>query len=112
MNQNIFVGANLLFAGLVTIAVCVPLLRGKIRRNGVYGIRIPKSFESDEVWFQINRYGAKQMMIWAAGLMALGVGAMFLPLRGSQALGSWFGIIVVLSLSVPIFQIFRYSKQL
>jgi len=112
MNQNIFVGANLLFAGLVTIAVCVPLLRGKIRRNGFYGIRIPKSFESDEVWFKINRYGAEQMIIWAAIMMAVGIGAMFLPLRDSQALASWFGITVVLSLLVPVFQIFRYSKQL
>lgn len=112
MDQNIVIGAGFLSTGITTIAVCVPLLLGKIRRNGVYGIRIPKSFESDEVWFAINRYGAEQMIIWAATMMAFGVGAMFLPLRDSQALGIWFGITVVLSLLVPVFQIFRYSKQL
>ena len=112
MSQNIIIGAAFLFIGITTTAACVPLLQGKIRRNGVYGIRIPKSFESDEVWFKINRYGAEQMIIWAAIMMAFGIGAMFLPFQGSQALGVWFGITVVLSLLVPVFQIFRYSKQL
>ncbi len=62
---NITLGSvNLGFAVLIT-AICIPLVKRKIRMNPWYGVRIPKSFESEENWYNINAYGGKRMILWA-----------------------------------------------
>ena len=77
-------GSNLLL-GIVntsTAALCIivgiPLLRGKVKMNRWYGVRFKKSFVSEENWYKINRYGAKQLIIWSIPLFLLGVAAFFL----------------------------------
>lgn len=44
---------------LVTIGLCVPLYRGEIGMNRWYGIRLPWAFESEEMWFKVNRVGGR-----------------------------------------------------
>lgn len=48
--MNIIAGITNIFVGLLTIAVCIPLLKDKIAMNRWYGIRFRKSFESEENW--------------------------------------------------------------
>ncbi|RYX84554.1 SdpI family protein [bacterium] len=112
MAPNISIALSFLTIGLLTIALCVPLLQGKIKRNAFYGIRTPKAFESDELWFKINRYGARQMIMWSAAMVGLGVVTLFFPSADKDLLGMIFGLVVVVSLIIPTVQIFRYSKKL
>ena len=46
-------------SGFLVITVCIPLLNKKIGMNRWYGFRFRKSFESNEHWYEINRYGAR-----------------------------------------------------
>ena len=39
-----------IFVGLVAVLISIPLARGKVSMNRVYGIRLVKSFESEESW--------------------------------------------------------------
>jgi SdpI/YfhL protein family len=68
-------------AGLLKIGLAIPLLQGKVRRNALYGVRFRQSFQSDEAWFVINRYGAKRMIIWALPMIVLGVATIAFPLQ-------------------------------
>jgi hypothetical protein len=61
-NGSVALGLSNVFVGALIIAVCIPLLKNKIRMNRWYGMRFRKSFESDENWYKINRYGAKRMI--------------------------------------------------
>lgn len=53
-----------LLAGIVAIAVSIPLIRGKVKMNPWYGIRVPAAFESEERWIAINRYGGTLFLRW------------------------------------------------
>ncbi|MGH9465379.1 MAG: SdpI family protein [Thermoanaerobaculia bacterium] len=44
---------------LLTVALSVPLYRGWVGMNKVYGIRIPPAFRSPEDWQRVNRLGGK-----------------------------------------------------
>lgn len=69
---------------LVFILLSLPLTMQMIPRNGMYGFRLQKAFESETLWSDINAYGAKQMILWSLGIIVAGVGCYFLE----NALGS------------------------
>lgn len=79
MQPEVVFGLANIVTGIVCILVAIPLLKRKIKMNGWYGIRIPKSFASDENWYRINEYGAKQLIVWAIPLMAFGLFCVLLP---------------------------------
>jgi hypothetical protein len=58
--------------GLVTVAVSIPLVLGKVPRNRAYGIRVRKAFVSERNWYEINAYGGKLFLVF--GLFLLGFG--------------------------------------
>jgi uncharacterized membrane protein len=110
--ENITLGFALVLGGVLVIAVCIPLLQGQIKPNVLYGMRLPKSFASDENWFKINRYGAKQMMRWAGVMIVVGLVTFFLPLQGNALLTGMVGLAPIVLLLIPAFQIYRYARTL
>lgn len=63
---------SLLFigTGLLYIALAVPLVRRKVKPNHFYGFRTEQAFSSDDVWYAINEYSARQMLRVGAVLIA------------------------------------------
>lgn len=66
--------------GILFVIISIPLLLGKIPMNNWYGFRIEKAFVSNENWYAINKYGAKQMILWSALLIMVGIVLLFVPL--------------------------------
>ena len=112
MTENLTMGAVFVLAGALVIAVCLPLLKGQIKPNALYGIRMAKSFESDENWYKMNHYGAKQMILWAGVMMAFGLAMFFLPLQGNKIFATFIATIPVTLMLIPAFQIYSYAKTL
>src|SRR5262245_10722907 len=77
----ITIGISWTLAGLLCIGLSIPLIRGKVSRNAFYGVRFPESYQSDEAWFAINRFGGKRLALWSIPLIVVGVVSFFLPLR-------------------------------
>lgn len=69
----------LIVESLLSLGLSIPLYREKIKMNHSYGIMLGKSFESEENWYKINKYGAKRLMFWSIPLFVLGVITIFLP---------------------------------
>jgi hypothetical protein len=61
--------------GLLTTALAVPLVLRKVPMNRIYGIRIPKAFNSDDNWYDINAYGGKLFLAFGLFLTIFGVAA-------------------------------------
>ena len=109
---GLIVGFGHVTVAILVFALSVPLWRGKVRMNRWYGVRIPKSFESDANWYALNRYGAKQIMVYSAGVLAVGVLTPFLPLEPDQW-AFWLLVFAPVILAVfPTVQIFRYARRL
>ncbi len=64
--------------GLLFIAISIPLVLRMIPMNGLYGFRIPKAFISAELWYDINAYGGKQMILWSFIMIAVSIAGFFL----------------------------------
>lgn len=71
-------GISYIFVGLLLIVLSIPLISSKVSRNALYGVRIGKSFESDENWYAINKYGGKVLIVVGIITAVLGVSYIFI----------------------------------
>lgn len=108
---NIIASACNIGTGLLLIAICVPLLRGSIRRNRFYGFRLRRSFESEEDWQRINRYGARWMIIWSIILIGIGIATFFLPIRDSITALVWTAVPVTIVPLIVTLQTYIYANR-
>ena len=110
-NAALALGLSLMFSAVLMILLAIPLLKRKIPMNRWYGARFKKSFESDENWYRINAYGAKQLIIWSIPLLIIGLVAIFLPLEGNARLFNAIAFSPLL-VCVPCLVSYRYARKL
>lgn len=96
---------------LLLIGLNIPLLKGKIKMNHFYGMRIGKSFESDEMWYKINKFGAKQFIIWSIPLLIAGIASFFLD-PFSEPVSIILTFMPCLIIIVPTIHVLLYSNRL
>ena len=80
MEPNIIFGIINIACALLIIGISIPLVKHKIKMNYLYGIRIKKSFESEDSWYKINEYGGKQLIIWSIPMILVGLICFFVQI--------------------------------
>jgi uncharacterized membrane protein len=107
----ITVGISWTIAGLLVIALAIPLARGQIGPNAIYGVRFPQSFQSDEAWYAINRFGGRRMMIWSIPIIATAIASFFLPLQANPGLALTLGFAPLAFVLIPVVEAWRFAQQ-
>ena len=70
--------AILIAAPILVIALSIPLILGRVKRNLWYGIRTPATMSgTEENWYAINRSGGIALCIGSAASLALVIAAGF-----------------------------------
>jgi hypothetical protein len=105
------VGTSWTVLGLLCVVLAVPLVRGHVRPNAFYGVRFPESFQSDEAWFAINRYGGRRMMLWSIPIVAVGIASFFLPLRTHPGLALTLGFAPLVFVLIPVLEVWRFARR-
>ena len=79
--------------------------------NRWHGARLKKAFESEENWYRINAYSAKQLILWSLPLMIIGMATLFLPLAEHPG---WTRAIALspVPVCVPCLLSYRHAKKL
>jgi hypothetical protein len=108
---SIILGVSNLFVGLLCLGLSWPLYTGKVGRNHIYGFRTKKTLASDDVWYAVNRYAARRMLPWAAGLAGLGAATLMLPLEQHPKLAVAIGLAPLVVL-IPCLQGLRYCRDI
>lgn len=108
---SLFLGLMNLVLGLVVLIMSIPLVRGKVRMNPVFGARVARSFESEGNWDRINRYGGRQLMIWGTILVLIGIICLVLDLGSSPEITILLAFAPLLLL-VPAIRTVLYAKKL
>jgi hypothetical protein len=54
-------------SGLVLAGLSVPLILRKIPPNGIYGFRIPSTLEDPQLWYKVNAYAGKRLLVVGLG---------------------------------------------
>lgn len=109
---NFGIAAAHIATGVLLIAVARPLVQGKIKPNNWYGVRIPKSFESEANWYALNRFGGQRLIFWSRFIVAVGVAGLFLPLHDNKLLALIVGLLPAVLVMIPTLEILRFSKTL
>jgi hypothetical protein len=50
-------------SGLLLAAISVPLILRKIGPNPLYGFRVKKTLEDPAVWYPVNAYAARRLLV-------------------------------------------------
>ena len=108
--HNITAGLLNVFIGFLIILFCIPLVKRKIKMNKWYGIRISKSFKSEENWYKINEYGGKIFIYWSILIVLMGIISLFLPALGEKGT-TILNLVPLLLIIPPIIQVLIYSKK-
>jgi uncharacterized membrane protein len=110
-STSIILGVSNIFVALIIIGMSIPLVLSKIPMNHIYGVRFSKSFESEDNWYKINKYGGKKLIAWSIPLILFGILTFFLPLKGHVVLTTLIAcapLIVV----IPAYMSYKFSKRL
>ena len=105
----ITVGIGWTIAGLLGIALSIPLIRGRVGRNAFYGVRFKQSFQSDEAWIAINRHGGMRLALWSMPLVVTGLVTFFLPLQSNPGLALVIGFAPLIFVLIPVIETWRFA---
>lgn len=120
-NRNVFIEKErrvqtLLYlyvgSGLVLTLISLPLMFGKIKPNALYGFRVPATLDNPDLWYPVNRYAAKRLLIAGLLMIIAAVGLYFWPgITPDIYAWAFLGIFVV-TFSIVIIQCVRYLRKL
>jgi uncharacterized membrane protein len=66
-------------SGILLILLAIPLYLEKIKPNGLYGFRVRKTIENPELWYPVNKYGARWLMLTGLVVVFSAIGFTLVP---------------------------------
>lgn len=109
---NIILGVTYILLFFVCILTSIPLLKRKIKMNYLYGVKIKKSYSSDENWYKINEYGAKRVIVWSFLFLFSAIAGFVMPFGDNTMFILLYAIAPIAIIIIPIIEIFKYAKKL
>ena len=49
--------------GLMSAVIAVPLIKGKVKPNGLYGFRVPQTLSDSKVWCAVNAHFGRRLFV-------------------------------------------------
>ena len=98
--------------GLVLAATSIPLVMRLVPMNRWYGIRTPKAFRSDRLWYDINAFGGMLLLIYGLLLAIFGIAAQNLAPSPTSVWMAVFVVGPILGVFPILFVINAYARKL
>lgn len=102
-----------LLTGVLFIVIALPMILGRVPRNGLYGFRTPKTMGSDAIWYPANRYAGWQML--GAGVVTVVASAILMSFTRTMTPDqrAWAGLnAMVIPLIVAVIRSMLYLRTL
>lgn len=98
--------------GLLLVGLAIPLLLDKVPPNPWYGFRVPSTLADETLWYKVNRYAARWLLLSGIVTTAGAIALYFVPgLTVDQY--AWLCLAVFLVAFVPgILLSWRYLRRL
>ena len=98
--------------GALLAALAVPLLLDKVSPNGWYGFRVPSTLYNPDLWYKVNRYMARWLLV--AGIITVaGAVALFFVPGLSVDTYAWLCLLIFAApFAVGVVLSFRYLRRL
>ncbi len=66
-------------AGLLSTGLAVPLILRKVKLNGWYGFRTPKTMRDERTWYAANAFTGKLLLMWGLVVTFASIVLFFVP---------------------------------
>ncbi|MFA5863612.1 MAG: SdpI family protein [Phycisphaerae bacterium] len=99
--------------GLLEVILGVPLFLEKIPPNGLYGFRTEKTLSNPEIWYKVNKYSARDLIIGGLATVAVSIGLLIFRNKLEDYLCfAVFLVIVNLCPAIAIIRGLMYLKKI
>ena len=112
MSDKLLLMVMYLFFGVLLIGLSIPLMRNKIKPNGLYGFRIPKTMDDPDTWYAVNHHYSFRLF-WLG--VATVLSSMILYVIPSLTVDAYaLSVLAVFALVflIGLLQTIRYMKTL
>jgi SdpI/YfhL protein family len=99
-------------SGLILIGISIPLIMGKISPNPLYGFRVRRTLSDPAVWYAVNSYSAKRLLVVGMVNLLSAVALYFVPDINVAAYASACGVIAIAGLVVAFALSLRFLGSL
>ncbi len=104
-------GMSWTLAGLVIMGLAVPLVRGRVGRNGLYGAYFREAFETHAAWYAINRLGGRRSIASAVPMVGVGIACFFFGVRGACGVDARSRVCAADFCACAAFQTWRFARR-
>ena len=101
----------LLLSGLLTTAICLPMVYEKVPMNSYFGMRTKHTFRSNESWVHLNEIGGMLFSLLGFPLMLGGSIGFFLSEQYLAMLGTVTAVVALVSIAFAVYLFVRYSGR-
>lgn len=98
--------------GLLSIIIALPLIMRLIKPNPFYGFRIQRTLEDPQVWYSVNEYFARHLLIVGILHVFASIAFFFIPGISVDIYALSCMAVFVILFSRAMSQSFRYIKSL
>ena len=98
--------------GLLLAGLSVPLLLDKIPPNGWYGFRVPSTLYNEQLWYKVNRYSARWLLLAGIITVVAAVALYFVPGLTVDRYAWLLLAVFILSFVPGVVLSFRYLRRL
>jgi uncharacterized membrane protein len=98
--------------GLLSAVVAVPLIKGKVKPNALYGFRVPQTLNDPAVWYAVNAHFGRRLLL--TGLATALAAALLYNVPGLDVDSYAWALLAVYGVffGVGLVQSWRYMKTL
>ena len=93
------------------ILVSVPLARGTVKPNKLYGLRTRATLADERVWYEANSYAGRLMIRGGIAGIVLALGLFFVPGMGELYVPIVIGALLIVVLALTGWSV-RYARRL
>lgn len=98
--------------GILLVLLSIPLYFEKIKPNGLYGFRVRKTIEKPEIWYPVNKYGARWLMLTGLVTVVCAIGFTFIPGLSVDGYSEICTLAFAGVLTLGLVMTFRYMNSL
>lgn len=99
-------------AGVLLVAISIPLIQRRIKPNPFYGFRVPKTYSNEQTWYEANAYSGKWLLGAGVVISISAVGFALIPGITTDVYAWSVTGVALAALGLAVVQSFRYLNRI
>lgn len=99
-------------SGLLLCGLSIPLILKKIPPNVFYGFRVPRTVNNPRIWYAVNQYAGKRLLVCGLLIALAAVGLYFIPGISVDIYATAVAVVLMVTLTASLIQSFKYLRAL